>query len=168
MVSRTLPTESLRHGHAPPCLPISATLTASLRAMKRSPFDIIICLLLAPVAVHAAPGDVDQGFNPNANGEVDGLAVQPDGKLVIGGFFTTMSGVSRPNGARLNANATLDGGFNPRGNDSMQCVAVQRDGRIVFAGLFTTVGGTSRMRMARVFADGTLDPGFVVAANDQV
>ena len=35
-------------------------------------------------------------------------AVQPDGKIIIGGAFTTYNGVSRNNIARLNANGSLD------------------------------------------------------------
>jgi hypothetical protein len=34
------------------------------------------------------------GFNPNSNGIVYAIAVQPDGKILIGGFFFSLS----PNG----------------------------------------------------------------------
>ncbi len=44
----------------------------------------------------AVPGAVDAGFNPNANFEVFALSMQPDGKIVAGGTFTTIAGISRP------------------------------------------------------------------------
>ena len=39
-------------------------------------------------------GSALDGFDPNANGPVDVVVVQPDGKILIGGGFTTLS----PNG----------------------------------------------------------------------
>src|SRR2546423_244485 len=56
----------------------------------------------------AAPGDLDTGFNPNVDGpgQVSSMAVQPDGKIVIEGYFSTVGGVARTNIARLNANRT--------------------------------------------------------------
>ena len=40
-------------------------------------------------------------------------AVQPDGKILIGGVFTTVLGVTRNNIARLNTDGTLDTAFRP-------------------------------------------------------
>ncbi|MGD9579454.1 MAG: delta-60 repeat domain-containing protein, partial [Syntrophorhabdus sp.] len=53
------------------------------------------------------------GFNPNANGCVYSIAVQPDGKVLVGGGFTTIGGGTRNYIARLNADGSLDTGFNP-------------------------------------------------------
>jgi len=55
---------------------------------------------------------VDTGFNPGLVG-VRSLAVQADGKILIGGWFTSLGGRPCTNIARLNANGTLDTGFNP-------------------------------------------------------
>jgi len=41
------------------------------------------------------------------------LAVQTDGKILVGGWFTTLGGQSRTNIGRLNADGTLDTSFNP-------------------------------------------------------
>ena len=46
-------------------------------------------------------------------------AVQPDGKILIGGFFTSVLGVTRNNIARLNTDGTLDMAFNPNASDPM-------------------------------------------------
>ena len=64
-----------------------------------------------------ADGTVDTGFNPGANGNVYALAVQPDGKILVGGEFSTMGGGgtarrTRDRLARLNADGSLDS-FNP-------------------------------------------------------
>ena len=41
------------------------------------------------------------------------VALQPDGKVLIGGGFTTVNGTNRSGIARLNANGSLDSSFNP-------------------------------------------------------
>ena len=48
------------------------------------------------------------------------LAVQADGKILVGGF-TTLGGQTRNCIGRLNADGTLDTGFNPRGSRLSVC-----------------------------------------------
>ncbi len=119
------------------------------------------------VALPAA-GDVEP-LNPAiVGGNVYATALQPDGKTIIAGSFTSVLGQPRNNIARLNANGTLDAGFNPNVNGSIYCVAVQADGKILLGGGFSTVGGVTRNRIARVAANGTLDTGFNPNANNLV
>ncbi|MBU1877335.1 MAG: putative Ig domain-containing protein, partial [Chloroflexi bacterium] len=110
-------------------------------------------------------GTVDTGFNPGtgADNSVLALAVQPDGKVIIAGNFTTFNGVTRNRIARLNADGTLDTAFAPGAGANLlvRAVAVQPDNKVIIGGSFTTVGGVSRNRIARLNADGTLDTGFV-------
>ena len=63
-------------------------------------------------------------------------AVQPDGKILIGGIFTTVLGVTRNNIARLNTDGTLDTAFNPNANGVVYAIAVQADGKILVGGYF--------------------------------
>ena len=63
--------------------------------------------------------------------------MQPDGKILIGGSFTTVLGVTRNNIARLNTDGTLDTAFNPNANDDVYSIAVQADGKILVGGVFT-------------------------------
>jgi uncharacterized delta-60 repeat protein len=109
-------------------------------------------------------GDVDFSFNPGSiNGTVVSVAAQPDGKALIGGYFTTVNGVSRNGIARLNADGSLDTGFQnglAGANGPVFWVAVQSDGRVLVGGEFTTVNGVSRNNIARLNTDGSLDPGF--------
>jgi uncharacterized delta-60 repeat protein len=116
----------------------------------------------------AAPGDVDS-LNLNVVGTaVFASAVQPDGKMIIGGSFTTVLGVTRNNIARVNADGTLDAGFNPNANGTVGSVVVQADGKILLGGSFTSVGGFTRNYIAQVAPDGTLDTGFNPDASGQV
>ena len=94
--------------------------------------------------------------------------MQPDGKTIIAGSFSSVLGVARNNIARLNADGTLDAGFNPNANSFVESVALQADGQILLGGTFTSVGGTTRNYIARVAASGTLDAGFNPNANDAV
>ena len=66
--------------------------------------------------------------------------VQPDGKILIGGDFTTLSpmaeAVARNHIARLNPDGTLDTAFNPNANGNVFAIAVQADGKILVGGVF--------------------------------
>ena len=110
---------------------------------------------------------MDTGFNPIISGgtsTVYASAVQPDGKIIIGGNFSTVNGVSRNNLARLNTDGTLDlnfmnGEVGP--NTEVRAIALQPDGRILIGGAFTTVNGISRGRLARLESDGSLQGSFL-------
>ena len=70
------------------------------------------------------------------------VVVQPDGKILIGGDFTTLSPnggavVTRNRIARLNPDGTLDTAFNPNANGAVYAIAVQADGKILVGGVFT-------------------------------
>ncbi len=83
-------------------------------------------------------GRLDQTLNLNIVGSyVYATAVQPDGKILIGGIFTSVLGVTRNNIARLNTDGTLDTAFNPNANNDVDSIAVQADGKILVGGFFT-------------------------------
>ena len=108
-----------------------------------------------------ADGSLDPTFTPNvANGQVSSVVVQPDGRILIGGTFTTVDGVPRNRLARLNADGTLDTTFDTAvgANSTVSSLALQRDGRILVAGAFTALNGGSRRYLGRLHADGSLDP----------
>ncbi len=106
-------------------------------------------------------------FNPGdgASGPpyrtVNALAVQPDGKLIAVGYFTSFNGQPRGRIARLLPDGTLESTetFNPGtgANDIVTSVVVQPDGKILLAGSFTQVNGQPRNRIARLLPDGTLE-----------
>ncbi len=122
-----------------------------------------------------ADGTLDSGFanapagKVKSNHNVRGIAVQGDGKIVIGGYFTLIDGVARNRIARLNADGTLDTTFDAAGvgaNGNIEDVKLQSDGKILISGSFTQVRGTNILGVARLNADGTLDTTFTPNAGN--
>ncbi len=115
-------------------------------------------------------GSSDEDFHSRGEGAnaipIHAIARQADGKLVIGGDFTTLRGVGINRVARLNTDGSLDSTFNPgTGPDgSVRDIAIQPDGRVVIVGHFTSVGGIARRGIARLHRDGSLDTGFYATA----
>jgi uncharacterized delta-60 repeat protein len=111
-----------------------------------------------------ADGSLDTTFNPGtgANSSVQSLALQPNGKVLIGGLFTSYNGTPCNYIARLNADGRLDTSFNPGtgANSSIWYLALQPNGKVLTGGDFTSYNGTSRNRIARLNADGSLDTTF--------
>jgi hypothetical protein len=119
--------------------------------------------------VDARAQSLDANFDPGANQIVNAIAVEPDGKIVVGGSFTGLGGgtgtTPRNRIGRISANGVVDISFNPGTNGPVLAVAAQPDGKILIGGNFTSVGGgtglaTSRSRIARFNADGSVDTGF--------
>ena len=117
-----------------------------------------------------ADGTLDAAFNPDFGSSIDtsALLVQTDGKILVGGAFTTVNGVLRNRIARLNADGSLDTGFSLGADSSIITFMPQPDGKVLVGGVFTQFGGQPRHRLARLNADGTLDAGFNPDANDWV
>ena len=109
-------------------------------------------------------GTLDLTFNPGtgANGTIWTIALQQDGKIVIGGEFTSFAGVGRNRIARLNDDGSLDPTFNPGtgANEWIYASAIQNDGKIIIGGEFTNFNGTGSNRIARLNTNGTLDVSF--------
>ncbi|MCW5959049.1 MAG: VCBS repeat-containing protein [Pyrinomonadaceae bacterium] len=133
-----------------------------------------------------AHGDRVRRYNPNTNGSFDptftslttngsdeiyDIAVQPDGKIVVVGTFTSFGGQTRGRMARLNADGTLDSTFNPPGgsNANIHTVLVQSDGKILIGGAFTGINFDSTKKyLARLNPDGSLDASFSPVLNSPV
>ncbi len=131
--------------------------------------SIVMCLsLLGHVRTPVIAQSTEDGFNPDINGSVRALAVQPDGKILLGGYFTYVDGEARNYIARLNHDGSLDGGFNPNANYDVWTLAVQSDGKLLMGGGFTMVDGDSHQRLARFNTDDSLDDTFLSSANDRV
>ena len=105
----------------------------------------------------SSDGSLDTGFLATGTGASDGVlsvAIQSDGKVLIGGYFTTYNGTDRGHVARLNSDGSLDTGFLATGvgaNGSVYSVAVQSDGKVFIGGRFTTYNGASRGNVARLW-----------------
>ena len=137
-------------------------------------------LLSGSLLLSAQEGSLDPSFNPTDVGYGAGtgilgggsasarcLAIQPDGKTIIGGDFYTHNSTSRNDIARLNADGTLDSSFDPgtgggTSSAGLLDMVLQPDGKVLIGGTFTSYNGTARNRIARVNANGTLDNLFTV------
>src|SRR5262245_38262236 len=108
-----------------------------------------LALLASGVATTHGQSALD-GFDPNADGVVRVVVVQPDGKILLGGEFTTVLGVARSRRAPLNPDWTLDTVFNPNSDGYIYAIALQGDGKILVGGTFTSIGGQTRARIARL------------------
>lgn len=99
-------------------------------------------------------------LNQDTDARVEAMAVQPDGKAIVGGVFNRFNGQAHAGLARLNLDGTVDTNFNAQINVSPGAITVLPDGKILVAGGFTIVNGGSRTYIARFNPDGTVDTTF--------
>lgn len=113
-------------------------------------------------------GSMDFSFiEDGANGFVSDVAIQPDGKIIIVGDFTSYVGVPKYKLARLNTDGSLDASFAALGVTDLleggtypRRVLLQSDNKIILVGDFEKVNGTIRNDIARLNTDGTVDCSF--------
>jgi uncharacterized delta-60 repeat protein len=100
-------------------------------------------------------GELDTSFNSGSgpNDQMECVAIQPDGKVLIGGKFTAVDGIPRNHVARLNADGSLDLTFDPGAgaNGNVYAIAVQANNDIVIGGGFTTFNNVSQNNAAHLF-----------------
>lgn len=125
-------------------------------------------------------GSLDNSFDgdgitivsaPNEDNQAYAVAIQSDGKIVIGGYFDTLPGLQRTNilaVVRLNQDGSLDNSFDLDGIvttdvtgelDTAYAVLVQPDGKILVGGS-TGLDPSSFYVLIRYNSDGTLDGTF--------
>lgn len=102
-----------------------------------------------------------------ANAIVNALAIQPDGKILVGGNFTTFNGLSRNRLLRLHADGTLDLSFSSTNNfnNKVNGITVLSDGHIAIGGDFSYVlpSAESVNRFIILDANGIRDPSFLLS-----
>ena len=107
------------------------------------------------------------GYYPH----VYALGTQNDGKILVGGIFSSFNGTPHYNVVRLNPDSSIDSSFGLPGiNGTVYALVIESDGKIVIAGDIGSVDGVPRGRIARLNSDGTLDPSFDpgLGANDSI
>jgi len=121
----------------------------------------------ANVTLHAewaVSASVDPAFSAGTgpSNVVNQIVFQSDGKLIVGGGFTTWNGTSSNHIVRIKVDGSIDSTFDPGSgaNNNVNCIAIQDDGKILIAGYFTTYDGVAISRVARLNTDGTLDSSF--------
>jgi len=106
-------------------------------------------------------GSLDESFNTGRAGDKEAycLAIQHDGKILVGGSFTTFDGASHQHFVRLNANGSVDPSFNARADQGPSRMIAQPDGNILASGSFAKPTGP-RYGFTRVRPDGSPDRSF--------
>ncbi len=108
---------------------------------------------------------VGTGFD----GAVQAVALQPDGKLLVAGDYTSYNGRPAEDIVRLHTDGSLDTSFNAGtglqytfqlGRPYINSIRFVSDSTILMAGYFSGYNGDSCQNMARVFWDGTIDTTF--------
>lgn len=109
---------------------------------------------------------LDTSFNPGTgfNNSVFNGFIQPDGKIVLPGVYTSYNGVAANGIIRLNPDGSVDTSFvtniGTGLNAGAYTAALQSDGKILVGGPSTSFNGVASNRIVRLNADGTRDTSF--------
>lgn len=125
-------------------------------------------LLVAWATAFGQVSVLDPSFKvgPGANDAVDGLVVQADQRILVGGEFTSIGGCSNSFMARLSADGSVDVSFNPAGqtDGAIQCLLQQPDRKVLVGGGFERLLGHTQPALARLLEDGSVDATFDASA----
>lgn len=109
-------------------------------------------------------GSVDPSFSSAAGAGyiIEAIALQADGRILVGGQFTTYAGLPRNYLTRLASNGSPDPTFTPgQGpNQTVYSISVQLDGKLVIGGFFYAYDGHPQNAVARLNTNGTYDATF--------
>jgi uncharacterized delta-60 repeat protein len=115
-------------------------------------------LLTLSLAVPAHSQQLD--FSVPVTGPIWSLALQSDGKILLGGLFGKIANQTFQNIGRLNADGTVDDRFSPAGARDVTALAALPEGKVVVGGYLTNLAGQISLNIARLNSDGTADASF--------
>lgn len=133
-------------------------------------FNTNINTIIDPLPIQAT-----LGFNSTPQS----IAVQSDGKIIVGGYFDWYNGLPKNCILRLNVDGSLDAtfnaaytGINPGIWEStplthgpfIHKIVIQPDNKIIIGGIFTHYNNSSSNNIARLHAIGSLDTTFAVGS----
>ncbi|HRM46545.1 MAG TPA: delta-60 repeat domain-containing protein, partial [Flavobacterium sp.] len=98
-------------------------------------------------------------------GNVYCTLLQPDGKIIVGGAFTSFNGSTANRLIRLNPDGSRDASFDTSiaaSSGIIYSVAMQADGSLIVGGSFVNYNGVSASRIARILPNGNLDTTFAI------
>jgi uncharacterized delta-60 repeat protein len=117
-------------------------------------------------------GTTDASFNIGSgfNGKVNAIKIQDDGKIIIGGAFTSYNGSLTNRIIRLNTDGTPDPLFNIGSgmNEEVSTLYIQPDGKILVGGFFSDFNGISVPTIIRMNTNGTLDNTFTSSIIERI
>jgi uncharacterized delta-60 repeat protein len=135
------------------------------QAYKQLFFGAIFALgiLFSSINVFAQGENLDRSFNAGVinslGSQVIDIAVQADGRVLVGGSFKTVNGRAYRGLVRLNIDGTVDSSFKiGSGFDGdVRAIIVQPDGKIIVGGQFSSFNDLTRRYLVRLNEDGSLD-----------
>ena len=110
-------------------------------------------------------GSIDTGFN-SGTGFSDFIVwiikIDSNGKIYVGGRFTSYNGTTANRIIRLNTDGSIDTNFSTGTgfNNTVAAIFEDSNGKIYVGGQFTSYNGTSANRIIRLNTDGSIDTGF--------
>lgn len=113
-------------------------------------------------------GTLDTSFNSGGSGfnnYVFNHIIQSDGKIIVGGTFTSYNGTTANRIIRLNSDGSIDStfvygtGFAGTGSNT-DGLFVDNNNKLMVSGNFTSYNGTSAIDIIRLNSDGTIDNTF--------
>lgn len=113
-------------------------------------------------------GTLDNTFDPGSGGafgNIRSMAVQPDGRIIIGGSYTNYNNQYTERLSRIHADGTFDTTFRTTlsgVNGEVIVVALQSDGKVLVGGAFSGYKGKTSKNLVRVLPNGDYDSTFVV------
>jgi uncharacterized delta-60 repeat protein len=106
--------------------------------------------------------------NMGASGDTETIAIQPDGKILLGGHFTSFNNIQSSRVVRLLSDGSVDFDFvnnigTAVGGSStfVAAIAIQPDGKILLGGYFPSFNGITTNSIVRLNSDGSVDTDFV-------
>ncbi len=120
------------------------------------------------------PGTGINGYNNQTPPVLNAMELQPDGKLLVGGQFSSYNGTTKWGIIRINEDGTVDSGFtvgqgfyylyqgasNSEWSGKVYTIFLQANGKIIVGGVFQKYNGISQNNIVRLNTDGTLDTSF--------
>jgi uncharacterized delta-60 repeat protein len=113
--------------------------------------------------------NIGTGFSPfiAGNNLVQTIIVQTDGKVLLGGVFSSYNGTAANNIIRLNTNGSVDSSFVygtgfSGGASQLYKIVLQSNGQLVVGGAFTQYNGSSYNGIIRLNTNGSIDTSWIV------
>jgi len=116
---------------------------------------------MIPVAAQWITPDPTFPVGTGPDAAVMAISIQPDGRILAGGYFSNVNSVLQPMIARFHTDGSLDGSFAPAlGIDQTHNFTVPEvrslsEGRVFITGSFTNIGGLPRPGIAILNEDGS-------------
>ena len=136
-----------------------------LNMVKTSTLLLLLSFLFLKINACFSQTIIDSKFNPiieTPDALITAVALQPNGKMLVGGKFQLVNKVKLQNLARLNNDGTLDPSFiignGPDGD--VDVLALQADGKILVAGKFNKFNNTTLKNLVRLNSNGAIDESF--------